>query len=75
MFDFVLNMPLVTTIFSFKKKLKGKINSVLKYYSNELKKSSDTKKKEAGLDDINKLKWDHFFESNLIILPQINLTA
>ena len=48
MFDWVLNTSLVPTIFYFRKSRKGNISSLRTYYSNELKKSSASKKMELG---------------------------
>ena len=68
MFDWVVNAPLFTTIFSFRKTSESKIKS-----SDEIKKCSDSKKIEAGLDDIYELKWAHFLSLEFLrdtIMPR-----
>ena len=53
--------------------MNGKINSHQTFYSNELKKSSDSKKSGAGLDDTCESKWAHFFEIWLVCFKLISL--
>ena len=55
MLDWVLNMPLFTVIFSFRKRSEWKkISSLKTFNSKELKKLSDCKKGGAVLDDTYK---------------------
>ena len=65
MFDWVLNMPLCTAIFSLKKMSEWKDKQSSDIQLNELKKSSDRKKVELG-------RITYFFETNLISWVETN---
>ena len=62
MFDWVLNTPLFTTIFSFRKKSELKISSLRTFYSKELRKFSNSKKSGAALDDTYELMGPFFLK-------------
>ena len=70
---FYLNTPCSKVYFPLEKEVNGKINSHQTFYSNELKKFSDSKKSGAGLDDTCESKWAHFFEIWLVCFKLISL--
>ena len=59
MFDWVLNTPLFTTIFSNKKAVNRKMNRLQTFYSEQLKKFSDSKKWSCVRWHLQ-VKWVHF---------------
>ena len=59
MFDWVLNPPLFTTTFSNKKAVNRKMNRLQTFYSEQLKKFSDSKKWSCVRWHLQ-VKWVHF---------------
>ena len=59
MFDWVLNTPLFTTTFSNKKAVNRKMNRLQTFYSEQLKKFSDSKKWSCVRWHLQ-VKWVHF---------------